>query len=149
MIPPPGQRSFFSDRRGGSAVEFAVVAPVFLLMFFGTEEFARARWTEEALSQTSITGARCMGLQLTSCATAGAYSAAATTAYIQTVAQKWGVTLAPANISLNANTSCGGVTGFSQVTLTLTFNTLAPALLASLSAGKGLSATACFPNGAL
>jgi Flp pilus assembly protein TadG len=140
---------FLSDRRGISAVEFALVAPALLLIVLGTAEFARARWMEEALSHTSITGARCMGLQLTNCAAGGVYSATATAAYIQGIAQKWGLNLTPANIALNANTSCGGVSGFSQVTLTTSFNTIAPFLITSLSAGKSLSATACFPNGTL
>jgi hypothetical protein len=51
-------------------VEFALVAPVFLAPLFGTLEFGRALWTQQALQQTAIAGARCMALPQTNCATA-------------------------------------------------------------------------------
>lgn len=48
---------------GGSAViEFAMVAPVFLMLVFGCIEFGRLLWTQQALQQTAIAGVRCMAI---------------------------------------------------------------------------------------
>ena len=48
------------------------------------------------------------------------------TTYIKGVASGWGVTLANANVTLNNSTTCAGVSGFSQVTITYTFQTVIP-----------------------
>jgi hypothetical protein len=47
---------------------------------------------------------------------------------------------------LSNTATCGGASGFSQVTITYNFTTLAPALLTSLVNGFSVPATACFPN---
>ncbi len=134
------------DVRAVSAVEFALVCGPLLLFVFGIIEFARARWCEEALNQTAITVARCMGMALVSCASSGSYSASATSSYAQAVAATWGLTVPSGNVALNQSATCGGLTGFSQVTLTYQFTTIAPNLISSLTAGKTFTATACFPN---
>jgi TadE-like protein len=58
------------SQNGATLVEFALVSPVFLAPLFGTLEFGRALWTQQALQQTAIAGARCMALPQTNCATA-------------------------------------------------------------------------------
>jgi TadE-like protein len=94
-------------QNGATLVEFALVAPVFLALLFGTLEFGRALWTQQALQETAIAGARCMALPQTSCATSTgtpptySYSSTMTTSYIQQVANQWGVSLPSANITQN------------------------------------------------
>lgn len=39
-------RSFLADRRGVAAVEFAIIAPVMLVMYFGLAEFTQAMMAE-------------------------------------------------------------------------------------------------------
>jgi len=136
---------------GETVVEFALVASVFLMLMFGCVEFARLLWTEMALQQTAISGARCMSLaqgsiESSACASGGNYSSSSTTSYIQTTASGWGLTLANSDISLNNAATCGGVSSSSQVTLNTTFTTPVPQLVQLAAGGTALQATACYPN---
>lgn len=47
-----------SERRGAALVEFALVAPIFLLLVVGSVEFGRAIMVQEALTNASREGAR-------------------------------------------------------------------------------------------
>ena len=55
---------FKRDTRGAAAIEFAIVIVPLLLFMFGIIEFSRAFWAKEALQQTAVDTARCMGLGL-------------------------------------------------------------------------------------
>lgn len=46
------------DRRGASAVEFAIVAPLFFMLVFGCIEFGRALMVQQILTNASRVGAR-------------------------------------------------------------------------------------------
>jgi Flp pilus assembly protein TadG len=136
---------------GMAAIEFALLAPTFLGLVFGTIEYGRLLWTEQALQQTAIAGARCMAIaqgtiQSSPCASSGSYSATSTQTYIKNIASGWGLSVPTANITLNNAATCGGTTGFSQVTLTNTFNTAVPAIVLLAAGGTTLTATACYPN---
>ena len=138
-----------AERGGAATVEFAFVLVPLLLLIFGVFEFGRLLWTRESLQETATAGARCMGLSATSCAAGGSYSSANTTTYIEGVASNWGVTLTAADIALNGNATCAGVTapnGFSSVTITYTFQSIAPDIVTTLAGGTTLTTTACFPN---
>jgi Flp pilus assembly protein TadG len=137
--------------RGATAVEFALVLPMFLMLVFGSIEFGRLLWTRQALQEAAIAGARCMAIaqgstQHSSCASSGSYSAATTKSYIQSVATGWGLTVPTSGISLNNAASCGGTSGFSQVTLTSTFTSVVPKLVRLAAGGTTLTAIACYPN---
>src|SRR5689334_13485719 len=131
---------------GATALEFGLVLTPLMALSFGIFEFGRLFWNYEALQQTAIAGARCMGIRASSCASGGAYNAGNTTTYIQGVASAWGLAIPNGNITLNASATCGGVTGLSQVQLTYSFTTVLPQILPTLAGGNTLSATACFPN---
>jgi Flp pilus assembly protein TadG len=146
MIPRRNLRDLVADRRGATAVEFALVMIPFMVALFAIIEFGRVMWTREALQSTAAAGARCMGVLNSSCATAGAYDATATTAYVERVAKGWGLTLPDTAVTLDRGASCGGVSGFSSVSLTYAFQTAAPGLLPPLSNGAPITVTACFPN---
>lgn len=137
---------FRRDECGGSAVEFAVLIGPLLLLVFGSIEFGRLLWTRQALEETAIMAARCMGVRHSSCAPSGAYSSSASTSYIQTVATGWSIAVPTSGIILDNNATCSGVSGFSQVTLSYNFQTAVPILLGSLADGVPITATACFPN---
>ncbi len=49
-------------RGGTTAVEFALVLPMFLMLVFGGIEFGRLLWMKEALQETAIAGARCVAI---------------------------------------------------------------------------------------
>jgi len=134
---------------GAAAVEFAIVVGPLMILMFGVFEFGRLLWTREALQETAASGARCMAMTSTSCASAGAYSSSATQSYMIGVAGNWGVTLTNGDLTLNNNTTCAGITatkGFSTVTINYTFQSVVPKEITALNGGKALSATACFPN---
>jgi Flp pilus assembly protein TadG len=133
-------------REGTAAVEFALLAVPFLMLSLGTFEIGRLIWTNEALQETAAVGARCMGVLASACASAGNYSQTNTETYIVGIAGGWNVALDASALSLTHNGSCGTVTGFSQVTITYTFQTVLPTVLTTLSAGIPLSVQACFPN---
>lgn len=144
------RRSLRRDDRGSAAVEFAAVAMPLMIMMFGVVEYGRLMWAQEALQQVAAATARCMAMTSTSCASAGAYSSSNTQSYVISQAQALGLTLTNANITLNNDTVCAGVTwpsaGFSTVTLTYSFSSIAPSLLHALNGGVNLSATSCYPN---
>jgi Flp pilus assembly protein TadG len=132
-----------AGRSGASAVEFALVVFPLMLVIFGVIEFGRAMWTREALQETAIAGARCMGVLNSNCTTGRTYSASSTTAYIQTVARAWGIALPSTGVTLDRNATCAGVSGFSSVSLNYTFQAVTTG---PLGAGAPLTARACFPN---
>ena len=143
--------SLAAANSGTAAIEFALVAPVFLMFVFGGIEFARLLWTQEALQQTAIAGARCMAIaqgaiQNSACTSGGTYNAATTKSQLESIARGWGLSLQDSNITLDNTTACGGSTGvFSQVKINTTFTTPVPQIVL-LSAGDPLTATACYPN---
>ena len=129
-----------------TAVEFAICALAMMLIIIGFTEFGRLVWTFEVLQEVASEGARCMGLGASSCAAAGAYSAANTTSYVVSLATSRGVVITAAMVTLNNAATCGGASGFSQVSISYNFITAAPALLTSLVNGFTVPASACFPN---
>ena len=143
--------SLRAARSGTTAVEFALVAPLFLMFLFGTVEFGRLLWTREALQQSAIAGARCMALaqgavQNSPCSSSGSYSASTTKSYIQSIAGGWGLSLPVSAITLDNNATCASTAGFSQVTITYTFTSVAPKIVLLPVGGANLSLTACSPN---
>ena len=63
-LTPPGRKldkvcgSYRKKRRGAAAVEFAVVAPVFLLLVFGMIEYGRMVMVQQVITNASREGAR-------------------------------------------------------------------------------------------
>jgi hypothetical protein len=137
-------REFGRDARGTTAIEFAFVAPVFLMLIFGAIEYSRLLWTMHALQQVAFDGARCMAIPQSACAVAGSYDSTRTTNHITQTGNQWGLALQ--SINLSQNVSCGGVTGFSQVQVSSNFITPVPQIVLLAAAGTSLQATACYPN---
>lgn len=145
------RHSLAPARDGATAVEFALVLPMFLMLVFGAIEFGRLLWTKEALQETAIAGARCVAIAQGSnptsspCAASGSYSAASAKNYIRQVAGGWGLSLPNSGINPDPAGS-GGCAGLSQVTLTSTFTSVVPSLVLLNAGGITLSASACYPN---
>jgi Flp pilus assembly protein TadG len=139
-------RRLLRHRRAATALEFALLGPAMALLGLGTLEYGRLAWTQEALEAAAVAGARCMGVLSSNCASAGAYSSTATQTYIETAASNWSITLTSSNLTLSRAANCGGVAGFSQVSISYTFQTVLPLLADALSSGVALTATSCYPN---
>ena len=138
-------RRWLANQGGGATVEFSVVILTMFTLLFGVTEFGWYMWTANALQQTAIQGARCMGVLASNCASGSAYSSTNTTSYVQSVATTYGITVPTAGVVLSTSASCGGATGFSSVTINYTFQTAVPNLITGLSS-VAMTEAACFPN---
>jgi Flp pilus assembly protein TadG len=98
------------DERGAAMVEFALVAPLLLLMVLGIAEFGRAYNVQANLSQAAREGVRVMALQND---VAGAIAATKTAA----------PTLILTNISVTpASCIASGTTPAATATVTVTYS---------------------------
>ena len=102
----PAAPSLTADCRGVAAIEFALVAPVFLAMLLGIAEFAYQTWTRVALDYALAQAARCYVLGYvdsgagTDCASVGGAAA-----YLQTLAA--GVTVPAGALTVTSpSTGC-------------------------------------------
>ena len=134
------------DRRGATSLEFALLGTALMALSMGIIEYGRLSWTREALQGVAIEGARCMGVQAINCGSGGVYNATTTTGFLTGKAAVWDIALTPGSFVLDRTATCGGVTGFSQVTISYGFVTVVPLLLTQLGASVPLVVQACFPN---
>ena len=113
------------DERGAAAVEFALVAPLLLMMVLGIAEFGRAYHVQTTLSQAAREGVRVMALKNNPAAAIAATKAAAPT-------------LTLTNISV-APSSCvaSGTTPGATATVTVTY----PLAFVSKLFGSGVTLT--------
>jgi hypothetical protein len=113
---------------------------------FGVYEFGRWGWTLEALQEAASRGARFAAIGQAACESAGAFSSANTISYVQAVASGWGLTVPSGDITTNNNTTCGGVSGFSQVRISYVFNSAVRNFIPTGPNGTTLTQTSCYPN---
>jgi Flp pilus assembly protein TadG len=95
--------------RGAAAVEFALVAPVLMLLLFGIVDFSKVFQVEATLAQAAREGVRVMALQ---------NDPAAARAAVQLTAGS--VPLTTAQIGISPST-CTGAAPTATVTVTITF----------------------------
>lgn len=138
--------AFLRDRSGANAVEFALLAGPLMLIMLGTIEFGRAQWAQQVIQEVAIASARCMGVPQSGCMSGSSYNAAASVTFARTMASGRGVTLAISDVAINHNATCYGITGFSSVTITHTFDSALPSFISALASGPTMHATSCFPN---
>lgn len=131
------RKSIFRCDRGASAIEFALLAPVFFMMLFGLVEFSRYAWTRQTLDEVAYSTARCMSVQST-CS-----SLATRQAHAVQRAAGYGVTIVAANVTPTSNTSCKGYSASNSVRITKVFNSPVQGFLPGL--GDNIVSTACFP----
>lgn len=136
---------FWRAIAGTAAIEFGILAVPFLGLAFAVFEFGRASWTLEALQESAVQGARCIGVQSTSCYSSGSYSASATTSYVRNVASGWGISVPAADITPTQSTTCGTVAGFAEIQISYNFSTVVGKLIPALR-NRTLNVTSCFPN---
>ncbi|WGR90737.1 pilus assembly protein (plasmid) [Bradyrhizobium sp. ISRA443] len=118
------------DQRGTSAVEFALIAPVFFLFVFGIIACGLLFWTQIGLQHGVEMAARCASINTTVCPNS---NPSAITNYA--MQQALGVSL-PASTFTYSTPACGN-----QVSATYTFTFPSILNLNPLT----LTAQACFP----
>lgn len=132
------RRSIRTDRTGAVAVEFAIIAPVFLMALFGLIEGARMLWTQEALDEAAYRTARCVMVGTDACNTQQKRIN-----YAIARAKVNGLTVAAAGVSVNTSASCNGATGALLVTVQRNFGSPAAGLLPVPQVIEG---RACLPK---
>lgn len=115
---------------GTSAIEFALVFPVFILMVLGIFETGRALWTQSLLNYAVQTAARCGAIDTATCG-----SSSATVTY---AVQNSSPLSIPGGDFTVTTPSCGN-----QVSVAYPFTTVVPQLLPF---DVTLSAQACYPK---
>jgi Flp pilus assembly protein TadG len=120
---------FLSDCRGLTILEFALIAPLLLMLTIGIIDFGLLFWSEMTLTRAASAAARCFALDQTHCNTAGA-------AQTYGGQQAWGLTGA----TFTASTPACGM----QVQATLNYNFVSPWWPGTNP--LPLAATACYPK---
>jgi Flp pilus assembly protein TadG len=120
----------WQDQRGASAVEFAIIAPVFFLFIFGIIGFGIFFWTQIGLQHGAEMAARCASINSTLCPN---NNPSAITNYA--MQQALGLSLPPSTFTYSTP-ACGN-----QVAASYTFQFPDILDLGSLT----ITAQACFP----
>lgn len=132
-------RRLLSDRRGVTAVEFALVAPVFMMFMFLIIDGARAVWTYQALQEVATNSARCAALGVTGCKTS-----ADVQSYAVARAAASGVKLTAAAVTLTNAATCSSVAGMTKVVISSAYQGASTKLLPS--SVTTLNTESCFPT---
>ncbi|RYD86605.1 MAG: pilus assembly protein [Sphingomonadales bacterium] len=127
------------DVRGITAVEFALVAPPFMMFMFLMVDGARAVWTYQTLQAVATDAARCAALGRSNCDTTGEVQQ-----YAVDRANGFGVPLTLAQVALNTAAICSTVSGMTQVTITKSYQGATTKLLPSSI--SSLTTNSCFPT---
>ncbi len=127
MRPPRALLRFLADRGGTSVLEFALTAPVFIMLIVGSLEFSLALWTQMGLQHGVEMAARCASINPGLCGD---------TTAIQTYAAQQSYGLDPPLTTFTVSApACG-----KQVTATYPV----PALTSFIGSFT-ITAQACFP----
>jgi Flp pilus assembly protein TadG len=125
---------------GNTALEFAIIAPVFLLLLLGTIEFARLCWTQSTLQQAVEAAARCASVNTTICD-----NATDTASYA--AKQMYGLSVSSGIFTATLNTSCGSNSG-NLVSANLPFSFIVSWFNQITGAPLNVKAQSCFPANA-
>lgn len=132
-------RDFLQRCEGATAVEFAIIAPLFFSMVFGTIVMGIAIWNTAILNQVAAESARCVAVGGPACTAlpAGCVSVAAT-CFVMTLASDRGIPgLTPSDIQIDRAAQIGAALS-TRVTVAQPF--------ALLGYSIALSASASYPN---
>jgi Flp pilus assembly protein TadG len=110
-------RKFRGCRRGTAAIEFAFVAPVFIILVMGIFEMGRAMWIKATMQYALEETARYAVVNTSvSTATLEAYAASRIS----------GIFVNSGSVSVSATTSISAGTTYVLLTASYSFNTLVP-----------------------
>jgi Flp pilus assembly protein TadG len=129
-------RRFGTDRRGESALEFALVGAIFVMLLLAPIEVGLMVWTGTSLQAVAAQTARCAAIG--SCSNPANYAVS--------LAGKWvgSNAITASSVQTKATTSCNSVTG-SFVQVTITSSIWSGALISPMS-GTSQVANACYPT---
>ena len=105
-------RRLWSDRRGGAAIEFAIVAPVFITLVLGAVEFGRMFYVRQGLEYATESAARYYSLNSTA-------STSTITSYLQGLMP--GGKGSSVSVSYASTASCNSNSNVTCTTITATY----------------------------
>ncbi|MHA6718807.1 TadE/TadG family type IV pilus assembly protein [Sphingomonas sp. RS6] len=132
------RRLLAADVRGATAIEFALLAPVFLMLLFGIIEVGRMVWVKQVLTETAYSSARCAVLASRCKSTTDVQS------FATARAGRLGLRLRTNSISYTASTTCAGNSGTARVQISYPFSSPLSGFLPMLP--SQLRAEGCFPK---
>ena len=125
-------------RRGETALEFALIGSVFILLLLAPVEFGLMIWTGSSLQEVAAETARCVAIGSTQCTDAPAYAVSLASHWINSSAIK------QSDVSVTSVSSCNNASGtFKQVTIKTSI--WSGALISELG-GATQMARACYPT---
>jgi len=127
------------DRKGVTATEFALVAPVFMMFLFLVIDGARVVWTYQSLQEVATNSARCAALGVTGCKTASEVQA-----YAVARAATQQIKITTSAVTLTSAATCSSVTGMTKVAISATYQGASTKLLPSSL--TTLNTESCFPT---
>ena len=116
-------KTLFKDRRGASAVEFAITLPLFILMVLGVWQIGYGMWAQFALQHGAEMAARCMTVNPKVC---GNINIAGTQSYA--ASQSYGLNPSPSTFVVSQPT-CGNQIVADYTVSPLVANIGVPALI--------------------
>ena len=134
-----GVYNFFRDRRGATAVEFALVLPVLIAMIVLVIEGSRLLWTQQALQEAASQTARCVAIGSDGCDTLEGAKL-----YGQRRAARMGIRVETGAISVSTAQKCHDVVDMNKAVIDTPFNSPFGGLIPMFP--KRLDAEACFPS---
>ncbi|GAA5053485.1 hypothetical protein GCM10023208_15500 [Erythrobacter westpacificensis] len=126
------------DQQGASTIEFALLAPAFLTLIFGTIEGSRIVWTKNTLDEVAFATARCMSVSL------GCETETQQQDFAVDRAASYGIAIVAADVTATADADCNGFPDSSRITITHDFNSVMGGFMPSMAAD--LEADSCFPQ---
>jgi Flp pilus assembly protein TadG len=131
-------RALVQNQRGGSVVEFALLAPTFLMFLFLLLDGGRMMFTKQSLNEVAAATARCAAIKATGCTDAA-------------TAQNWAVARGLARDNLQVSSAvvdvatCNGIANMSRATINTVWKKSAMGLLPQSLVPSTLTSVACFP----
>lgn len=128
-----GLHALCRDRRGATAVEMGLIAPVLFTFMLGIAEFGYAFWLQNALDYSVTIAARCASIDTSTCS-----DATSTATY---AANASGAGFASSVFTPTLATTCGGKNG-NLVTGSYAVGLVIPFINVSMT----LTSSACYPS---
>ncbi|WP_239805393.1 TadE/TadG family type IV pilus assembly protein [Croceicoccus hydrothermalis] len=131
-------RALLVDEAGAAVIEFALLAPIMIMMIFGVIETGRLFWTQHTIDEVAYSTARCISVSLTceDIETRGTYAKERAAAY--------GIAVPADRIVASDTGTCKGFAESHSVRIEVPFRSV----LSELAPGfpQTLTARACFPK---
>ena len=130
-------KALLKDRAGATIVEFAILAPVFFALLFGTIEGSRLMWVQQTLETVAYSTSRCASVS-DSCTTSATQQS-----YAVARAAGFGITIAAEDVVAQANVTCRGFPTSNRVAITTPFSSVLGGLVPVFP--DTLTAESCYP----